>query len=246
MGSLPLQQNSCDLRCFRHDVTQKNSSHRTVQLRGGIRGRKDSQSFLQGSEQKARFPKSKNYVPGLLPRTLCRALLLYNQTLSFGKCRNQGAGVSLQGCYPQEGLWVHLFLRTADFRDGNQILGSVVLDLGFVLLISEFLYVLSAHYSHHPLCIMQDSRIFILIWFPPLIPVFSFSDWPSPNLSCQAQKVFHLPPKPALRNLSGIFPLVCIPTLLLLLDFYYLRLNHFNSFLTGFLASCLSPPPTQT
>lgn len=49
-----------------------------------------------------------------------------------------------------------------------------------------------------------------------------------------------------LRNDSGVFPLLHIPMLLLLLDFYYLGLNHFNSFLTGFLASCLSSPPTQT
>lgn len=39
-----------------------------------------------------------------------------------------------------------------------------------------------------------------------------------------------------LRSVSGIFPL-CIPTLLLLLDFDYPRQNHFNSFLTGFLVS---------
>lgn len=39
-----------------------------------------------------------------------------------------------------------------------------------------------------------------------------------------------------LRSVSGIFPL-CIPALLLLLDFDYPWQNHFNSFLTGFLVS---------
>lgn len=60
-----------------------------------------------------------------------------------------------------------------------------------------------------------------------------------PGSSIKASPVY-------LRNVSGISPLLCIPTLLLLLDFDYLGLNHFNRFLTRFHASCISPPPAQT
>lgn len=91
VGLLPLQKDSSDMRCLRRDVTQKNS-HRKVQLRGKIRGRKrDNQGFPQGNEQKADFPRAR-IMSAVLPRTLCRALVLCRQTLSFGTCRKPGIG----------------------------------------------------------------------------------------------------------------------------------------------------------
>lgn len=113
---------------------------------------------------------------------------------------------------------------------------------------AEFVHALSSFFSPSPL---YSARCWNLS--PNVVPIFNPSvlflrlKYSQP-LSLQAQKVFHLPLWAAMFTteifLEFLFP--CVPTLLFLLDFDYLGLNHFNSFLTGFLASCLSPPPTGT